>query len=100
MMQDTPWDHGLKVTGEGEGLVGHAGVVLLRKLADRAGLTAVRLRGPQGRRAGHAALPAAEPARPARPPRPRPRPQAQPHLALERPFLACWQRLCALPEPA
>jgi Transposase DDE domain group 1 len=40
MMQDTPWDHGLKVTGEGEGLVGHAGVVLLRKLADRAGLTA------------------------------------------------------------
>ncbi len=40
MMQDTRWDHGLKVTGEGEGLVGHAGAVLLRKLADRAGLTA------------------------------------------------------------
>ena len=39
-MQDTRWDHGLKVTGEGEGLVGHAGAVLLRKLADRAGLTA------------------------------------------------------------
>ena len=39
-MQDTRWDHGLMVTGEGEGLVGHAGVVLLRKLADRAGLTA------------------------------------------------------------
>ena len=38
-MQDTRWDHGLMVTGEGEGLVGHAGVVLLRKLADRAGLT-------------------------------------------------------------
>ena len=34
------WDHGLKVTGEGEGLVGHAGAVLLRKLADQAGLTA------------------------------------------------------------
>jgi Transposase DDE domain group 1 len=28
------------VTGEGQGLVGHAGAVLLRKLADRAGLTA------------------------------------------------------------
>ena len=39
-MQDTRWDHGLTVTGEGEGLVGHAGAVLLRKLADRAGLTA------------------------------------------------------------
>ena len=24
-MQDTRWDHGLMVTGEGEGLVGHAG---------------------------------------------------------------------------
>jgi hypothetical protein len=39
-MDDTRWDYGLKVTGEGEGLVGHAGAVLLRKLADRAGLTA------------------------------------------------------------
>ena len=39
MMQDTGWDHALKVTGDGEGLVGHAGAVLLRKLADRAGLT-------------------------------------------------------------
>jgi len=39
-MQDTRWDHWLKVTGEGEGLVGHAGAVLLRKLADQAGLTA------------------------------------------------------------
>ncbi len=38
-MQDTRWDHGLKVTGEGEGLVGYAGAVLLRKLADQAGLT-------------------------------------------------------------
>ena len=33
-MKDTPWDHGLKVTAGGEGLVGHAGAVLLRKLAD------------------------------------------------------------------
>ena len=40
MMQDTSWDHALKVTGDGEDLVGHAGAVLLRKLADRAGLTA------------------------------------------------------------
>jgi hypothetical protein len=39
-MDDTRWDHGLKVTGEGEGLAGHAGAVLLRKLADQAGLTA------------------------------------------------------------
>jgi hypothetical protein len=39
-MKDTPWDHGLKVTGGGEGLVGHAGAVLLRELADRVGFTA------------------------------------------------------------
>jgi hypothetical protein len=39
-MQDTGWDHALKVTGDGESLVGHAGAVLLRKLADQAGLTA------------------------------------------------------------
>ena len=39
-MKDTPWDHGLRVTAEDGGLVGHAGAVLLRKLAGRAGLTA------------------------------------------------------------
>ena len=39
-MKDTPWDHGLRVSAEDGGLVGHAGAVLLRKLADRAGLTA------------------------------------------------------------
>jgi hypothetical protein len=38
-MKDTPWDHGLRVTAEAGGLVGHAGTVLLRKLADQAGLT-------------------------------------------------------------
>ena len=38
-MDDKRWDHGLRVTGEGDGLVGHAGAVLLRKLADQAGLT-------------------------------------------------------------
>ena len=39
-MQHTPWDHALKVTGDGAGLVGHAGAILLRKAADQAGLTA------------------------------------------------------------
>jgi hypothetical protein len=38
-MQDTRWDHALKVTGGGTGLVGHAGAILLRKTADQAGLT-------------------------------------------------------------
>src|SRR5258708_7033123 len=33
------WDHGLRVTAEAGGLIGHAGAVLLRKLADQAGLT-------------------------------------------------------------
>jgi hypothetical protein len=48
-MQDTGWDHALKVTRDGEGLIGHAGAVLLRKLADQAGLTGRwgrRWRGP------------------------------------------------------
>ena len=39
-MEHTPWDHALKVTGGGTGLIGHAGAVLLRKAADQAGLTA------------------------------------------------------------
>ncbi len=39
-MKDTPWDHGLRVTAEADGLVGQAGAVLLRKLADQTGLTA------------------------------------------------------------
>jgi hypothetical protein len=38
-MQDTRWDHALKVTGGGTGLIGHAGAILLRKTADQAGLT-------------------------------------------------------------
>jgi hypothetical protein len=33
------WDHALKVTADGKGLVGHAGAILLRKAADQAGLT-------------------------------------------------------------
>jgi hypothetical protein len=40
MPKDTPWDRQLSVTSDGEGLIGHAGAVLLRKLADQAGLTA------------------------------------------------------------
>jgi hypothetical protein len=38
-MQHNGWDHALKVTASGNGLVGHAGAVLLRKAADQAGLT-------------------------------------------------------------
>ncbi|HWM95581.1 MAG TPA: IS1380 family transposase [Streptosporangiaceae bacterium] len=53
-MQDTRWHHGLKVTGEGEGLIGHAGAVLLRKLADQAGLTGAL--GPALARAGKSPL--------------------------------------------
>jgi hypothetical protein len=49
-MKDTPWDHGLRVTAEADGLAGHAGAVLLRKLAGRAGLTAAL--GPALARAG------------------------------------------------
>ena len=30
-MEDTRWDHALRVTDGGAGLVGHAGAVLLRK---------------------------------------------------------------------
>jgi len=40
-MQHNGWDHALKVTAGGTGLIGHAGAVLLRKAADQAGLTAV-----------------------------------------------------------
>jgi hypothetical protein len=49
-MKDTPWDHGLRVTAEDGALVGHAGAVLLRKLADQAGLTGAL--GPALARAG------------------------------------------------
>src|SRR5690349_22989321 len=36
----TAWSRGLEVTGGGTGVVSHAGLVLLRALADRSGLTA------------------------------------------------------------
>ena len=39
-MKDTCWDHALEVTAGGNGLVGHGGGILLRKLADQCGLTA------------------------------------------------------------
>lgn len=35
----TGWDRGLSVRADGKGLIGHAGAVLLRKCADRVGLT-------------------------------------------------------------
>jgi hypothetical protein len=38
-MQHNGWDHALKVTAAGTGLVGHAGAILLRKAADQTGLT-------------------------------------------------------------
>jgi len=35
----TGWSRGLEVTGGGRGVVSHAGLVLLRHLADKTGLT-------------------------------------------------------------
>ncbi|MFF3062826.1 transposase, partial [Streptomyces sp. NPDC057909] len=37
-MQATEWDHQLAVRADGKNLIGHVGVVLLRKVADRVGL--------------------------------------------------------------
>lgn len=53
-MQHTRWDHGLKVTADGAGLAGHAGAILLRKLADQCGLTGAV--GPVLARAGKSPL--------------------------------------------
>ena len=39
MAKDTRWDRNLSVAADACGLVGHAGAVLLRKLADQCGLT-------------------------------------------------------------
>src|SRR5262249_58185943 len=39
-VKGTGWLNGLEVTGGGTGVVSHAGLVLLRALADRTGLTA------------------------------------------------------------
>ena len=48
-MQVTEWDHRLAVRADGKNLIGHAGVVLLRKVADRVGLaTALSAALPKG----------------------------------------------------
>ena len=39
MIHTTGWDRGLSVAATGRGLIGHAGAVLLRRCADRTGLT-------------------------------------------------------------
>ena len=39
MSEPNDWATGLEVTGDGKSLIGHAGVVLVRELADRVGLT-------------------------------------------------------------
>jgi hypothetical protein len=39
--EETRWDRNLSVASDGEGLIGHAGAVLLGKLADQCGLTAL-----------------------------------------------------------
>ena len=38
-MNVTGWSRGLDVTADGEGIVSHAGLALLRHLADKTGLT-------------------------------------------------------------
>lgn len=38
-MHEPTWDRGLSVTADGKNLIGHSGAVLLRRLADRTGLT-------------------------------------------------------------
>ena len=38
-MNTTGWSRGLEVTADGQGVVSHAGLVLLRALADKTGLT-------------------------------------------------------------
>jgi hypothetical protein len=48
-VQTTEWDHRLAVQADGKNLIGHAGVVLLRKVADRVGLaTALGAALPRG----------------------------------------------------
>jgi hypothetical protein len=43
-MQVTGWSRGLEVSGGGAGVVSHAGLVLLRHLADKTGLWGSRSR--------------------------------------------------------
>src|ERR1035441_1204060 len=53
----------------------------------------------EGRRAGHAPLPAVEHTCPHRPPRPPAILKISPGWPLKEAFLTCWQRLHAMPEP-
>src|ERR1700756_664003 len=72
------WDHALKVTADGRGLVGHAGAVLLRKVADQAGLAGLLSGAPKEKRtspapgsphhAGQSPQPGPSPRRAGRPP--------------------------------
>jgi hypothetical protein len=98
-MDDTRWDHALKVTSGGTGLVGHAGAVLLRKAADQAGLTGgddpdLREADPDTLRYRVWHIPA----RLARHARERIL-KISPDWPRKDAFLCCWQRLCALPAP-
>lgn len=43
-MHTTGWSRGLEVSGGGQGVVSHAGLVLLRHLADKTGLDPHRFR--------------------------------------------------------
>ncbi len=52
-MNVTGWSRGLEVTGGGSGVVSHAGLVLLRQLADRPGLTGGLSRVLRSPRRGH-----------------------------------------------
>jgi hypothetical protein len=71
----------------GEGLIGHAGAVLLRKLADQDDLKDAE---PDTLR------PALAPGRPTDPARRKRMLRISCDLALEKAFIICWQRLCAL----
>ena len=50
-MNVTGWSRGLEVTAGGQGIVSHAGLALLRRLADRTGLTGGLVAGAGGRAA-------------------------------------------------
>ena len=45
-MHTTGWSRGLEVSGGGQGVVSHAGLALLRHLADKTGLTGGLSRAP------------------------------------------------------
>ena len=47
-MKATGWAKGLQVTADGTGIVSHAGVALVRALADNIGLTGLLREGPGG----------------------------------------------------